>query len=341
MSTTSNIEARFTDFIKGIEGSESLDDPEFSKIFQNSRKADFLLRNRSLVIEIKTLTDDPEKKIDARIAPLRDRPEFPTLFWNAELKEVLSYLPDGEEIHRKIFHALTNQIQRGIRSANEQIEKTKELLFTPNACGVLVLLNEDIAILSPDLIAAKASELLVRKTNDTLNYNHVAYVWILSEAHYLAVESSPKSMPLVILDGPQAENFVEHGNYLESIQRQWAAYQKLPLLRLKDRDFKKIKFQRNIDNEPIEKKNPREMKRHEIWREDYNKNPYLKSMVDSDFITHAVIIIRSLAPSFLLNREKPSEENTRQLMIGWTHVLQEAENRRMDMNKIISVIGEL
>jgi hypothetical protein len=49
---------------------------------------------------------DPEYKVEERLAPHGMRPEFPSFYWNADLNDILPYLPDGENIRREIAHAV-------------------------------------------------------------------------------------------------------------------------------------------------------------------------------------------------------------------------------------------
>ncbi|MFZ1199004.1 MAG: hypothetical protein WAO07_02460, partial [Desulfobacterales bacterium] len=53
-----------------------------------------------------------------------------------------------------------------------------------------------------------------------------------------------------------------------------------------------------------------------------------------DFLQHAVQVITSMAPHFLVDGKKLPMAKMAELMERWTHVLEEAEHRRLDMKKI-------
>lgn len=260
------LEERFFDFLGQLDGSESIDDCISTHELGKSKRADYLLRNRDIVVEVKTLKHDPEYKIEERLKLHRNRPEFPVFYWPSELSEILPYLSDGEEIRRNIFDAITNAIQKAVRNADDQIAETKKTLGISNACGVLVLLNEAIGILSPEIVTIKANQLILQKRGGDFRFKEIAYIWIISEGHLLQCKDGPQTLPLVLLEGPYADNFKEEGAYLDSLQRRWSAFAGLPLFHLGRMDnFNGLKFDRR--HQPMANKSRMDCRarRYGVW----------------------------------------------------------------------------
>ncbi len=214
-----SLEQRFIEFFSRVQGTESLDAEMFRELFGASRRADFLLKDREAIVEVKTLKIDPVYKVEARLAVHRNRPEFPLYFWRAELSEILKHLPDGEAIKKDIFRALTNSVQNAFRSANDQIRETKRILNLPKSCGILVVLNENVEILRPDYVTARANAMILEAKNDSLRFPEIAYVWIFSETHSRKVGTVLQGAPIILLEEPQSDHSPELGDYLVIVER--------------------------------------------------------------------------------------------------------------------------
>ena len=106
MTSKPSLEDRFQAFLDQLDGAESIDGSLSDTELSHGKRADFLLDQRRIVLEVKSLEADPEYKIEERLAAHRNRPEFPIFLWKADLNEILPYLPDGKEIRRQMFHAV-------------------------------------------------------------------------------------------------------------------------------------------------------------------------------------------------------------------------------------------
>lgn len=332
-ATRSSLENRFKVFLSQLQGSEDIDQVLSNEDLAHGKRADFLLNKRRIVLEIKSLEADPEYKIEQRLAPHTDRPEFPTFFWEAELEEVLSLLPDGEKIRREIFHAITRAVQGALEKADDQIEATKNTLDLPSACGVVAILNEKVGVLAPEVVAAAAHQILSKKRDQEVRYKQLAYVWIISESHRIVANTKKEYLPVILMEGPTASSHSAAGNYLDSLQPHWAKFEKVPFVSVGARDnFEGLTFEKRMTRRSSSEK--RLLVRHELWRLSYRASPYLRSLSDEDFLEHAARIITALVPHFLIEGPKLPKAVVAELMEGWTHVLEEAEHRRLDMKRL-------
>jgi len=156
------LENRFNDFMKSRVESQDIDEMEIPEKFRELKRADYLI-NGDIIVELKSLENDPSSKVEKKLAPHRDRDEFPTYFWDAPIGEVLKHLPDGDKISKEVFFAITKSLQHNFEKADAQIRDTKTIINNPNATGVITILNENIEILEPKTIAYIAKYMMGKK----------------------------------------------------------------------------------------------------------------------------------------------------------------------------------
>lgn len=330
-----SLEVRFKSFLSQLNNSESIDDCLADTEFIDKKRADFLLDGRRIVLEIKSLETDPEYKIQDRLAPYRKRSEFPLFFWPADLNEILSYLPDGQDIRREIAHAVTRSVQGALEKADDQIEGTMQALGLKNSCGAVAILNEKVSIIAPELVIGKANQMLLKTRDGSVRYKHIAYVWSISESHRLATTKKTEFLPLILLEGPTADAYIKAGEYLNSLQSKWAQFEGMPTVSL-DRlmNFDGLTFQKRMGKSTKDEK--KLLVRHELLRQEYRMHPYLRSLSEDEFLQHAVYVLSVMTPHFLIGGKKLPMAKMAKIMTQWTHILEEAEYRRLDMKKIQS-----
>ena len=328
-----SLEDRFMTFIDRLEGSENIDDSLSNVELSYGKRADFLLNERKLILEIKSLKINPHYKIEERLSPHRNRPEFPLFYWKSDLDTILPNLPDGEKIRQDIFHAVTRAVQTALEKADDQIHATKTALNLESSCGVVAMLNENIDILSPDIVAAKANQMLLKLKNGDIRYRHISFVWIISQSHILVRKDGAEHLPLVLLEGPTSNDYANDGKYLDYLQIKWAEFEgHKTLSRERLQNFEGVNFKK----QSLERKDDREesLVRHELWRRRYRAQPYLRALSETDFLEHSARILTTMMPHFLTGGKKLPHAIVAQLMEGWTHILEEAEHRKLDMKKL-------
>src|SRR4051794_27913401 len=102
-----SLELRMKNFLSALPGAEVIDELKPPPMFEDTRRADYFLSERRVVVELKALTVDTSHKIETEIDRHRDRDEFPVIYGSADAKKVLEHLPDGERIYRRIYGAIT------------------------------------------------------------------------------------------------------------------------------------------------------------------------------------------------------------------------------------------
>ncbi|WP_123631186.1 hypothetical protein [Salinisphaera orenii] len=329
-----SLEARFKRFLITLDGTEDIDGRLSEQELKGGQRADYLLNDRAIVLELKSLEVDPAEKLQRKISEYESRSEFPVFYWESDLKEILRNFPDKERIKQKIDTAVLRSVQGVFEKADDQVDATKSALAIEQACGVLAILNESAKTLSPDLITAKASQMLLKKDSDgNIRYRNIAYVLVISETHRVTGSNPRESLPIITLEGPTADEFISVDSFLSSLLEKWARFEGHQYVSMGEREnFDGMHFQ-----ERSEEKSPEEGKqltRQEYWRKSYQRYPYLRQLSEQEFLERTAKIMNAMKPHFIIGGRKLPFHEISQLMQQWTHCLEEAEFRRMDMKKL-------
>jgi hypothetical protein len=291
-----DVERRFIAFDKTLPGAEHIDVIELTPEQKKARKADFLFDNRRIICELKSLKTDTGGKIGKVLKPHEQRPDWPIFFGKVGVNQILKHLPDGERINRQIFDAVTTAIKDLVRSANDQIRQTKKTFSLQSAGGMLVVLNEFIEVLSPDVIAYKIDELFRKRTPEgNPQFPEINAVWILNESHYTQVTPELQGIPALLMRNmvPDPANVAD---YINSLQPKWAQYHGVPLITYDGRVLNEVKF------ESIKKENSRtdgKIPRQEMWRRQYRLRPYLRPLSKQELIAYFGRLMAAITPGFL------------------------------------------
>lgn len=327
-----SLKRRFGDFIISLPHSENVDDLEIPAKFRDKKRADYLIENRKVVIEQKSLDADPEYKIHEKIDDLRERDEYPLTYGKLEFQKILKYFPDRDQINEKLFYLVSRRIEKVFRSADKQIKSTKEIFACNNASGLLVLLNESIDALSPEIVSYRVSQLLTKKDSEgEYRYPHITSVWLICENYTYRSARNSKMMPCIIVDGPTCENYENLDLIHENLQKAWASFNRIPFIdgtqsRITDSDF--------VALSSFKKEHKKHLSRHEVWRKNYRRDPYLRSLSDEAVLQHGARILNLMKPHFLKGEKKHPYEVMAQFMEGWTHFLEESEIGSLDLRKM-------
>ena len=219
-----SLEERFNKFLGQLEGAENIDTLFSEEKIQSGKRADFLLKNRQIILELKTLKTDPEEKVETLLELYRECPEFPIFYGELPLNRVLSCHPKGEEILHRIADALTRSVQGAMEKADDQIRATKDALNIEQACGIVAILNDNIDILSPKLLVRAVNKFLLKKKDNGFRYTNISCVWIASERHRLATSGTIQHLPLILLEAPAWGAYAEIESYLHDLQAAWACF---------------------------------------------------------------------------------------------------------------------
>jgi hypothetical protein len=206
---------------------ESVDALTKSRYPKGFQKADYLARNRSFIIEQKSLDQDVDDKVQAILCNLvrtcgpRD-PEHVTL---AGIIDAIAQLPRGNPFASKLRAILTQRIDDLVAKADKQTRDTRKFFGLTTAVGVVVILNENAPLIEPDYFQDKSWDML-RKENSAgeLRYPENQVVILISEAHRVVTTADVEMIPVETtfsdagLKNPAAQAFAEE------LRQRWADF---------------------------------------------------------------------------------------------------------------------
>jgi hypothetical protein len=332
-------EGRFLAFAKTLSGAECIDELDLTSDQKEARKADYFFDNRRIICELKSLKTDTSVKVEKLLAPHKNRPEWPLFLGAVELRKILKHLPDGDRINKELFEAITTALKDLVRSANSQIRQTKESFGLPKAGGMLVILNDHVDILSPDVVAYKVKALFRKKTPRGQSwFPEINAVWIINESHYQEVTPDLDGLPGMIMwnSVPDSENVT---GYIDNfLQPRWAAFNGVPFIRMDGNVLKDFSFQ-SLRKKRIEASG--NITRHQLWRKQYGKVPYLRDLSKQELRDYLVRLLSALAPGFMKGATETQRSLMRELMEPWTHLLEEMNFRALDLREFSPVLRHL
>jgi hypothetical protein len=236
---------RFSLFARTIPGSESIDELPQNEAQRTAKKADFFFEHRTIVCELKNLETDTSVKIDKLLKPFESRPEWPLFYGKMELSKVLHRFPHGAEINRLLLDSLTTAVRKAVPEANRQIRTTKQTFGIPNSGGMLVLANESISILSPEIIAFKVNQMINKRTEDgSPQFPEINMVWMISEKHVTEIRPGLTGI-VCLLVRREIPDPVGVETFVESMQPRWAAFHNVPYSSVSGATLSDVQF---VDN---------------------------------------------------------------------------------------------
>jgi hypothetical protein len=222
--------------MKSVSFAESIDalllDETYKERQKDKKRADYLLFDRKLILELKSLVKDPSSKVEEEIDKHRNREDFPLIYGQTDLQKILKHLPDGESINRRIHRDITRSVEKGLRSADKQFVDTKYIFELIESISLLVVLNQDIEIFSPEVLLSRLSQHLCSSLPSSPRLENVVFVWIISESHLCVVPNIPNAFPSILLKSPNLKQHEWFAPLFEKLQLEWARFNGLPLVQL-------------------------------------------------------------------------------------------------------------
>ena len=225
--TLPSLKQRFESFMSSGAFADSIDALVKSGYPKGLQKADYLTRDRSAIIEQKSLDQDVDAKVQALLNDLTgyygplDRHQL-TL---AEIINVIAGLPPDNPFRPKLRAILTQRIDDILAKADKQTRDTRKFFGLPDAIGVVVVLNEHAQLIEPDYFQDKAWNMLRKERSlGELRYPENQVVILISEAHRVLRPDNVEMIPVetafsdIGLADPRANVFAEE------LRRSWADF---------------------------------------------------------------------------------------------------------------------
>lgn len=226
----SALETTMMNFLAHHLGAECIDKLVLTKAQMQSKKADFLLGDRSVIVEVKAISDDRESAVRRIIERRRAEPDWPTVYWQTSIHDVLSRHPRGQEIHREIYDAATATVEGLFRKANRQIRNTKITFGLDDAVGVVTLLNNDVNMLDPRVLASKVAQLMMKgKSASDRRFRDIDIAIIVDWSHSVVVDGAVKGDVIMTCTRHDVEETESLKRFQDDFMREWARFRGVPI----------------------------------------------------------------------------------------------------------------
>ncbi|MEL7358536.1 MAG: hypothetical protein AAFN40_18505 [Cyanobacteria bacterium J06560_6] len=317
-----------------MKNAEVVDEIELTLEQKKAKKPDFFFCNRQFIGEMKSLNADTEYKASAILEKQQERPEFPIFFGSWESEKILNCLPDGEYVKERMIKAITSGLKKSLKKANRQIRDSKKTYSIESAEGILIIINDSVEILSPEVIAYRVSQVMgERNPSGELLCPDIAVVLILGSLHTMHLEHSQEVLPAITVINSYTTDYEMARDYTGWLQKKWAEFNNMPLI---ERDISPELLRTSKREEPQPYK---QLTRSDLWRKDYRNTPYLRQLPEDELMSRGQEIMYEMVPFFLRgSHESPSEQRALKLLELNTHLMEEFNHRGLDFRKLSSAI---
>ncbi len=332
----SPLENRFVEFVRSLKNSEIVDEIELSLKQKKAKKPDFFFGDRQFIGEMKSLKENTEYKALDIIDLQKERPEFPVFYEPWEVSKVLNCLPDGEYINQKIIRVITSGLKKSLKKANKQIKSSKTTYEIDDAEGILIVINDLVEILSPEVIAYAVHQLLQpKKPSGELLCPDIAVVLIVGGLHTLRIEQGRDVMPIVTIVNSYIAEYKAAKEYTRWLERKWAEFNNMPFIDANIR-FEDFKTSALRETQP-----PKQFTRSEVWKDQYKENPHLRGLAEDELISYGQKLLYETMPFYFEGEhDKLSQERVNELLELNTHLMEEFNYRGLDFRKFGSAMQE-
>jgi hypothetical protein len=207
-------------------GVESVDHLLKHCVLEGLQRADYLVCNRRVVIEQKSIDVNPDYKIQQFLEKLASDGRLPGVRQeNWSLAELLSKVPNGAALFDELRERVTKVLDDIIAKADHQTKDTKETFSIPDAIGVVVVLNENAPLMFPDIAMVKLFDMLRKRRQDgELRYVHNHVIVLISEAHVIRSVEDTTMFNMATVYSEAGNHIPLATAFTESLKEQWAAF---------------------------------------------------------------------------------------------------------------------
>lgn len=308
-------------FIRDALRGQSLDDPDKSERL----RPDYSCLGGFVAIELKTLEDDGEERLENLLDQLRQRPDWPMFLGSAPLQSFIKNTSDPDGLGKKVLERIGRGITRPLQKANRQLEAHERDHPRRNLVKILVLVNEDHGAYDPHTVSYILWEAVRWVQSDgSPRFAHVDAIIYFTERHATVVENL-LTFPVTVVEGAGVYDAPWKSEVVSLIQRRWIQYCGYPELSVDDPQVTDFT---TIDHIPDQ------APRHERWRTDYRRRPYLKSLTMDELQDRfdEIMLINTL--SFLKSPPiiVPKDQTTIS-MERFTHMMMELAERAIPISQ--------
>jgi hypothetical protein len=222
-----SLKERFERFMSLGDFAESIDALTIANHVPGRRKADYLARSRSVIIEQKSIDHDVDAKVRAFLGELTRQHgpldiEHITL---AGIIDVVAKLPPRNPFRPRLRAILTQRIDDYLAEADKQTRDTRLTFSIPAAVGVVVVLNEHAPLIEPDYFVDKAWDMLRKELEPgNLRYPENQVALLISEAHRIPSADGAEMIPVETIFSEAGLTNSAAESFAQELRQRWAEF---------------------------------------------------------------------------------------------------------------------
>lgn len=217
-----NLNARFLEFCRRHPGAEDIDElVKLSGVPVGMRISDFLFQARTIVCEVKTLTNETAGKL---VAYMQENGIDPSNLPDGDhsIRQLFLQLDGGEKKYRRAMTLITTPLTKGLDDAERQIRDTKKLFDLPNADGLLVILNDKVVLAGHPLILERIAQRLAKTAaNGSPFHGNINHILHIGEKYLTGEENMYMNLSLANPLAPEANGV---SAFVQNFVAAWAAF---------------------------------------------------------------------------------------------------------------------
>jgi hypothetical protein len=319
-----DLQAAFTSFVMaGLRGS-ALDDNRNEESAQG-KFPDFACFRGLVLIEMKHLETDQHDRVNNILHAMIDPAEMPVFYASRDANHLINKASNADQVKAALTSKLSQTIESHLRKANRQFEEYQARHPRKNFVTICVILNSRLREFTPDLVLRAVHSKMKGVTLDTPRFPHIDGVLYISEKHYTRLPDGRMAFPVGIFEGVSVEAHPWKADLIDRIAQAWS----------RGRTGAAMASAGLGEHFDIIDDIPKIMPRHEHWRLEYRRRPYLRLAA----VEHLKVIFnRCVAQGALAflkgDWPKPSKEETMKQMRLFTHLIEETNERNLDLRAI-------
>lgn len=255
---------RFTRYLNAALSGVSQDEIQGA----TERRIDYVCLRGLLGIEIKTLEEPPTDRLRNLVDERQGVGDWPPFLGSAPLDSFIKNTVDPDVTGRLVTERVGRAIANHLKKANRQFEAHKNKFHRQNFVSVVVLINEDHEIYTPESAGYAIKQFFLKRKTEG-SHVFIDAVIYLTERH-ATVQDGMIAFPVVALEGSGVEAAPWKDQVLQLLMARWARWNGTHSFtgNFKFTDFEAI--------DAI----PPQMTRSDFWCLQYRRNPYMAHLTD-------------------------------------------------------------
>jgi hypothetical protein len=220
--------------VPGASRGRRIDDREHT-----SERADWLLPDHRLIVEIKTLDDDRVAQVQRVID--RWSSTFLLAYGEHPFQRLIRNHPYRDQINAEICRAAMKSVERAFRKANSQLETTRQMQGVPDWYGAVFFVIEKVYFFDPAALKYEIGRLFAKRWPDgTMQFPEIDWVFIPTAAHTYVHADGIESAPVLSWVPPTTPRRDGLEALANLFTETWAAFHGVPLLRPTDEEIARM-----------------------------------------------------------------------------------------------------